>query len=171
MRCFDLQVMPNDDPAAGDTETIGEQDLLIALEGALQQHANEFKVWNLSLGSNEVCSLDDFSEFARELDDLQDKYKVSFVISAGNYVNPPLMSYPREDAHLEIGRITTPADSVLGITVGAISHVDYRDKGPARTSSRPSPVMALDRTMIKPDLVHFGGACSPTRPTRQGFAR
>lgn len=158
---FDLQVLPNSDPAAGETDTIGEQELLMALDAALQQHANEYKVWNLSLGSDEVCSLDDFSEFARELDDLQDKYKVSFVISAGNYVNPPLMPYPREDAHLEVGRITTPADSVLGITVGAISHVDYHDKGPGQNQlSSFSRHGAGPNHVIKPDLVHFGGACS-----------
>lgn len=158
---FDLQVLPNDDPEVGETEAIGEQDLLIALDSALQQHANEYKVWNLSLGSDEVCSLDDFSEFARELDDLQDKYKVSFVISAGNFTSPPLLPYPRTGPHLEAGRITTPADSVLGITVGAVSHIDYKDKGPRL--NHPSSFSrhgAGPNHVIKPDLVHFGGACS-----------
>lgn len=158
---FDLQVIPNSDPAAGKIDSIGEQDLLIALDAALRDHANEYKVWNLSLGSDEICSLDDFSEFAYELDNLQERYKVSFVISAGNFTSPPLLSYPRTGAELETGRITAPADSVLGITVGAVSHVDYRDKGPA--INHPSSFSrhgAGPNHVIKPDLVHFGGACS-----------
>jgi serine protease AprX len=127
---FDLQVIPNDDPSKGDTEVIREQELLVSLETALQQHSNEFKVWNLSLGTDTVCSLDEFSEFAEELDNLQEKYQVSFVISAGNFAPPPLLTYPRKTAQLELGRITTPADSVLGIAVGSVSHVDYKKNGP-----------------------------------------
>jgi hypothetical protein len=55
---FDLQVIPNCDPDKGDVESLREQEFLVSLETALQQHANEFKVWNLSLGTDEVCSLD-----------------------------------------------------------------------------------------------------------------
>jgi hypothetical protein len=82
----------------------------------LQEHANEYKVWNLSLGTDEVCSMEDFSTLAEALDNLQEKYQVSFVISAGNFVNPPLLDYPRTQDQFEAGRITTGADSVLGIT-------------------------------------------------------
>jgi len=158
---FDLQVIPNDDPSRGDTEALGEQEFLISLESALRKHANEYKVWNLSLGTNEVCSLDDFSEFAEELDNLQEKYQVSFVISAGNYNSPPLLDYPRKAAQLEQGRITTPADSVLGIAVGSVSHVDYQKAG--SKEHEPSAFSrhgAGPNYVIKPDVVHYGGACS-----------
>ncbi len=158
---FDLQVIPNSDPEKGDTESLTENVLLQSLEDALRQHANKYKVWNLSLGSNEVCSLDDFSPLAEQLDNLQEKYQVSFVISAGNYDSTPLLDYPRVDSQIERGRITSPADSVLGITVGSVSHVDYKQKGPkqhhpsafSRHGSGPNHV-------IKPDLVHYGGSCS-----------
>ncbi|MBI3041812.1 MAG: S8 family peptidase [Betaproteobacteria bacterium] len=158
---FDLQVIPNDDPSKGDTESLREQEFLISLDTALQEHANEFKVWNLSLGTDTICSLDEFSEFAEELDNLQEKYQVSFVISAGNFSNPPLLDYPRSKAHLETGRITTPADSVLGIAVGSVSHVDYKKRGPKE--HQPSAFSrhgAGPNFVIKPDLVHYGGACS-----------
>jgi hypothetical protein len=46
-----------------------------SLDEALKQHANKYKVWNLSLGTDEVCSLDKFSKLAEELDNLQEKYK------------------------------------------------------------------------------------------------
>jgi len=73
---FDLQVIPNWDPARGDTDVLYESDLLQALETALQQHAVKYKVWNLSLGLDDVCSLSDFSPLAVELDNLQERYKV-----------------------------------------------------------------------------------------------
>jgi len=44
---FDLQVIPNSDPSKGDTESLREQEFLITLDNALQEHANKYKVWNL----------------------------------------------------------------------------------------------------------------------------
>jgi hypothetical protein len=158
---FDLQVIPNDDPAKGDTLSLLESEFLQSLEEALKQHANTFKVWNLSLGTDTVCSLDEFSPLAEELDNLQERYKVSFVISAGNYDTPPLLDYPRTGNQLQAGRITAPADSVLGITVGAVSHVDYKAQGPKE--HHPSAFSrhgAGPNHVIKPDLVHYGGSCS-----------
>lgn len=158
---FDLQVLPNGDPSKGETDSLIESEFLESLEEALKEHSNKYKVWNLSLGTNVVCSLDEFSPLAEELDNLQERYKVSFVISAGNFVTPPLLDYPRSKEQLEKGRITTPADSVLGITVGAVSHVDYKKNGPKE--NHPSAFSrhgAGPNHIIKPDLVHFGGACS-----------
>ena len=158
---FDLQVLPNFDPAKGDTSTLNESELLISLRSALQNHANEFKVWNLSLGSDKVCSLDEFSNLAQELDNLQEEYQVSFVISAGNYSNLPLLDYPRNTQQNELGRITEPADSVLGITVGSISQVDLKENG--LKQNHPSAFSrhgAGPNHIIKPDLVHYGGTCS-----------
>jgi hypothetical protein len=159
---FDLQVLPNDNPRKGQVDSLQEQEFLANLNTALAQYSNDFKVWNLSLSTNQICSLDEFSEFAEVLDDLQEKYEVSFVISAGNFINPPLMGYPREDAHiLESGRITVPADSVLGITVGSISQVNYIPAGPGQHEpSAFSRHGAGPNYIIKPDVVHYGGACS-----------
>jgi serine protease AprX len=158
---FDLQVIPNTDPSKGQTDGLSEQEFLVSLESALKEHANEYKVWNLSLGTDAICSLDEFSAFAEQLDDLQETYQVSFVISAGNYITPPLLDYPRDPARLDEGRITVPADSVLGITVGAISHVDYKAGGPRE--HHPSAFSrhgAGPNYVIKPDVVHYGGSCS-----------
>lgn len=158
---FDFQVIPNGDASKGDTDALNEQEFLISLDNALRQYANKFKVWNLSLGTDAVCSLDEFSSFAEELDNLQEKYEVSFVISAGNYVTPPLLNYPRQGSQLEVGRITAPADSVLGITVGSVSHADYKKEG--LKQHHPSAFSrhgAGPNYVIKPDLVHYGGGCS-----------
>ena len=167
---FDLQVLPNDDPARGDTLGLLESEFLQSLESALQQHANKYKVWNLSLGTDTVCSLDEFSPLAEELDNLQEQYKVSFVISAGNYKTPPLLDYPRTGNQLQAGRITVPADSVLGITVGSISHVDYKKQGPKKHyPSAYSRHGAGPNYVIKPDLVHYGGSCSRDRAQIAGI--
>ena len=158
---FDLQVMPNTDPDKGDTDTLSENELLSSLSSALQNHANEFKVWNLSLSSDAVCSRGKFSTLAQELDNLQEAYQVSFVISAGNVSSPPLLDYPRTPNQIEMGRITAPADSVLGIAVGSVSQVDSKPKGPKENEpsafSRHGPG---PNHIIKPDLIHYGGSCS-----------
>ena len=167
---LDVQVIPNDDPSAGDTDSLPESEFLQSLEEALQKHANTVKVWNLSLSTSEVCSLDDFSQFAQQLDDLQERYQVSFVVSAGNYNAPPLLDYPRLKAQLGAGRITSPADSVLAITVGAISHIDYTARGPKQ--DHPSPFSrhgAGPNHIIKPDLVHYGGSCATDLSHRAGI--
>ena len=167
---FDFQVLPNEDPNEGDTDTLSEQEFLVSLESALQQNANQYKVWNLSLGSDALCSLDEFSPLAEQLDNLQEKYLVSFVISAGNYVTPPLLDYPRTQQQLAAGRITAPADSVLGITVGAVSHVGYQWNGPSQ--HHPSAFSrhgAGPNYIIKPDLIHYGGSCSTDMTDRKGI--
>lgn len=158
---FDVQVIPNNDPAKGETEALTETAFLFNLEEALRQHSNECKVWNLSLGSDEICSLDEFSSLAQELDDLQEKYQVSFVIAAGNFNETPLLDYPRVGSQIEQGRITAGADSVLSVTVGSVSHVGYKGKGPDEHC--PSPFSrhgAGPNHIIKPDVVHYGGTCS-----------
>ena len=158
---FDLQVLPNSDPEKGDTDSLTESVFLVSLDTSLKQWANKYKVWNLSLSTNAVCSLEEFSPLAQELDNLQEKYGVCFVISAGNFTSPPLPDYPRTPEQLEDARITSPADSVLGVTVGAISHVDCERSGPDK--NYPSPFSrngSGPNHIIKPDLVHYGGTCS-----------
>ena len=158
---FDLQVIPNLDPDSGETDFLTEQELLQSLSTVLSQRANQIKVWNLSLGSDEVCALDQFSPLAEELDKLQERFHVTFVISAGNYEVLPMLDFPRVGSQLAEGRITSPADSVLGVTVGAISHIGYEAKGPGK--NYPSPFSrhgAGPNYIIKPDFVHYGGTCS-----------
>lgn len=167
---FDLQVLPNEDPEHGDTLPLMESEFLASLDDALKEYANRYKVWNLSLSTNEVCSLDEFSELAEQLDNLQERYSVSFVISAGNYQTLPLMDYPRAGEQLESGRITSPADSVLGITVGAVSHLGFQKNGPQQNQPAAySRHGAGPNYVIKPDLVHYGGTCSTDGATVHGI--
>lgn len=157
-RLLDVQVLPNTDAANGPTGVLTEEEFLQNLEYCLIKHANEVKVWNLSLGSSRVCSLNNFSELAIELDDLQERFSVSFVIAAGNYEQTPLLKYPRDPQACIDGRITIPGDSVLGIVVGSIAHMDLGPHGSQR--GEPSPFSRNGpgpNYVIKPDLVHLGG--------------
>ena len=156
---FDLQVLPNDDPAHGDTDELHQPEFLQILESALQQYADRYKVWNLSLSTDRVCSLTEFSSLAVELDNLQERYSVSFVISAGNYETVPLLAYPREQEEMERGRITSPADSVLSVTVGSIAHCACAEGPRQGEPSCFSRHGAGPNYVIKPDMMHFGGTC------------
>lgn len=157
---FDLQVIPNWDPAHGPVDALYEPEFLQILDSALQQYASRYKVWNLSLGLDQVCSLAEFSSLAVQLDELQEMYGVSFVISVGNYESLPLLSYPRTADEMDPGRITSPADSVLGVSIGSISHYTHANNGPL--PGEPSSFSrhgAGPNYVIKPDLVHYGGTC------------
>ncbi len=166
---IDLQVVPNDDPTQGDTDEVTEAEFLQSLDTWLKRYANQCKVWNISLGVDEVCSLDAFSPLAEELDNLQEKYQVNFVISSGNYETAPLLDYPRKPGQLNIGRITSPADSILGVTVGSIAHVDSKSGPEAHHPSPFSRHGAGPNHVIKPDLVHYGGTCSTDASTLTGI--
>lgn len=136
---------------------VPEDELLTILEEVIPKHP-EVKFWNLSLNINSVND-SAFSPFAIALDTLQDKYKVTFVISAGNYTNPPLRGWFPEDLG-EADRIFSPAESVRGITVGSLAHLDR--PGARVKREQPSPFSRRGpgtAFLPKPELTHYGGNC------------
>jgi len=62
-----------------------EGKLISTLEQALEAHP-EVKVWNLSLGTEKGVADRAFSDLGVALDRLQDEYRVTFIIAAGNLV-------------------------------------------------------------------------------------
>lgn len=158
-KVLDIQILPNSDPSYGSIGILTEEELIQSLDEVLLKYSNDVKVWNLSLGTDEVCDLKKFSDFAIQLDELQEKYSVSFVIAAGNCQIDSLLSYPRKKNELHTGRIAAPADSVLGITVGSISQIDNPISG--TRFGEPSPFSRNGpgpNHIIKPDFVHHGGS-------------
>lgn len=115
------------------------------MDDVLSRYHTTVKVYNISLGTDTEIG-DAFSLPAYILDTLQRKYDVLFVISSGN-----------TEALIAGGRITSPADSVLALTVGSVSHVDtnFQKKNTPSLFSRHGPGPAL---FIKPDVASFGGA-------------
>ena len=145
--------------------------------------APHIKIINLSIGDKSRQFSRSMSPLAKLLDWLSEKYKVLFVVSAGNHSTDISLNYDTRgsnsqqsnkmesaiiDALLQNSshrKILSPAETVNGLTVGSI-HQDYSK--PADNDHRidpfnkilPSPVSAFGsgyRRAIKPDLVYLGG--------------
>lgn len=142
----------------GSNVGVREDDLLTILEEVIPLHP-DVHVWNLSLASDDQCDDRSFSDLAIKLDELQDRYDVTFVFAAGNYQVAPFRGWPPEDLG-EADRICSPADSLRGLTVGSMAHLDrptsrVRSGEPSPFSRRgPGPVFTP-----KPEIAHLGGNC------------
>ena len=152
-------------------------------EGDDEAAAPTVKIINLSIGDRARHFSQVMSPLARLLDWLSAKYNVLFVISSGNHPEPidtgmsshdfeALNASDREalvarkiyeDARHR--RLLSPAESINGLTVGAIHH-DSSQNVPIGylvdvfESTLPSPVSAFGagyRRAIKPDLLFSGG--------------
>ncbi|MBP7527390.1 MAG: S8 family peptidase [Syntrophorhabdaceae bacterium] len=152
-------------------------------EGAAEPSAPTIRIINFSIGDpcrqfNQVLS-----PLARLLDWLSVKYRVLFVISAGNHQQSITTGIPRTEFGMfsdrekegavvkalyrdaRWRRIVSPAESINGITVGALHHdnATVTHMGQALNlfeNILPSPVSAFGsghRRAIKPDLVFGGG--------------
>ena len=158
----DVIAIPNDDATLGDVGTLDETQLVAILREVVPKFKDRVKVWNLSLGSEEICTDHQFSDLGKALDALQSEHGVQFVIAAGNYEDVPFRSWPSPPLG-ESDRICSPADSVLGVTVGALAQAQAPNSvvpinHPSPFSRRgPGPAYG-----VKPELVHYGGNCDPT---------
>ena len=99
--------------------------------------AKEVKIINLSIGDLERPYLQHISSLARLLDWLSWKYKILFIVSAGNYTEEISIKKNNEESitnkalkslndKLKDRKIISPAESINSITVGA-QHKDYID--------------------------------------------
>jgi len=140
VKILDVTILP--DPKK---EKVREDDLLASLEQALEVYSHKYKVWNLSLTSNRICK-GYVSDFTANIDRLQKRFNVLFVIATGN-----------DELNL-MRRITSPADSIRGVTVGSIAldstNINQVEKNNVVPYSRKGPGVGLS---IKPDIVHFSG--------------
>ncbi|MDN3696986.1 S8 family peptidase [Vibrio cortegadensis] len=126
-------------------------DIVNAMYETAETHP-EIKVWNLSLGSPEATSMYEISAMALMLDEFQEKYNCLCVIAAGNYVEKMRQWPPSEKLN---DGVSSPGDSLRGLTVGSIAHVDgYVKNEEPSPFSRKGPV---SNYVQKPDVVHFGG--------------
>jgi len=131
-------------------------EILLMLERA-QIERPDIKIWNLSLGSDEAAPMNRISNFAILLDEFQHKYNSLCIISAGNIEDinhlrqwPPATEFPTNEQ-----RISSPGDSVLGLTVASVAHIDgIVHAGEPSIFSRSGPIANL---VLKPDLSHYGG--------------
>ena len=149
------------------------------LEEAVLLLKDRIKVFNLSINSIEPLDRDD--PLTKMADKLQYKYGIQIVISMGNnktWMGADSLSYIFDDTDTDM---TAPADSILGISVGAVSGETYD----YALSKRDEPSPYTRRGMLvngvqKPDMVARSGNVGRDRRirkdmysrlvTRKGFA-
>lgn len=154
-KIVDVVALPKDDIF------IGEEAILQSITEAVIKYP-AVRVWNLSLGSQNACNDSAFSDFGIALDELADEHNVQFVLAAGNYNKPPFRGWPTKDLGQQ-DRICGPADSVRGLTVGALAHISLNNslvkaEEPAPFSRKgPGPMF-----IPKPEVTHYGGNCTST---------
>lgn len=138
---FSALVYPN--------QKIYPEDLVDNIREAIERNPG-IKIWNMSLGEDEQCDLDSFSEFGMALDNIQDENNVLIIKSAGNCHN--------FEKGLPKQRISKSADSVRALTIGSIAEkqeeYDYAEPNMPSPFTRIGPGPA---SIIKPDLVFYGG--------------
>ena len=152
-KIVDVIAFPRDDG-------VTEDQLISILEEVLPQHP-EVKVWNLSLGTEEMCCNHGFSDLGVAIDRLQDKFGVTFITAAGNYNEPPFRGWPPEK--IETDRICSPADAARCLTVGSLAHLDR--PGARVLREQPSPFTRRGpgaAFLPKPEVVSYGGNCDET---------
>lgn len=122
-----------------------------------QNEKPNIKVWNLSLGASEPVELTRISEFAIMLDKFQKENNCICIIAAGNIEQYNILRKWPPQIHEPIPeqRISSPGDSVLGVTVASVAQVDgIVNRFEPSIFSRSGPVANY---ILKPDLCHFGG--------------
>lgn len=143
-KLFEAIVYPNEKMLK-----IPEYELIENIREAISEN-NHVKIWNLSLGTSKEAYLDEFSDFGKALDEIQDENNVLICKSAGNCDNFK-RNAPRS-------RISQSADSIRSLVVGSITKsklpTDLAEKNNSSPFSRIGPGPSF---LIKPDIAHVGG--------------
>ncbi|WP_392558940.1 S8 family peptidase [Orbus mooreae] len=159
-KLVDIAAIPNSDSSTGPTDTIGEDELMEIIETIVKKYSYKTKIWNLSIGiENQICD-GNISDFGAFLDYIQAKYNVQFFIPSGNYSNYKSRTWPPSQNN-EYDRIISPADSIIGLTVGSLAL--YDSKTSIVKKDQPSPFSRKGPGTgytVKPELVDYGGNIS-----------
>ncbi|MCZ4244259.1 S8 family peptidase [Pedobacter punctiformis] len=130
-------------------ESVDEDQLIENIREAINKRP-DIKIWNFSGGMQDECDLNDFSDFGKFLDDIQQTNDIVICKSAGNCQN---FKIPKATQ-----RIPKSADSVRSLVVGSIAH----EKGiyDLAETNWPSPFSRTGfgpNNLVKPDVIHYGG--------------
>jgi len=154
IKIFEAIVFPN--------HPIDTQELLDNIRDAISLKP-DIKIWNMCLGTKEEVYDSRFSDFAIELDSLQDEFNVLIITTTGNCNN-----YRRNKAPSKIAK---SADSLRSIVVGSLAH--KKNASDYSEVNYPSPFTRIGPApgeVVKPDLVHYGGnaGMNAGRPVETG---
>ncbi|ABO49068.1 conserved hypothetical protein [Desulforamulus reducens MI-1] len=126
---------------------------------AVEQLSGISKIFNISANIKESpIEGDEISITGYELDNLMRLHDVQFLISSGNHKVWPTADSLEEVLDDDDTRISAPADSMLGITVGAIAGREH-----PLSLSKVNEIAPFSRRgpgfagFTKPDLVSYGG--------------
>lgn len=115
-------------------------DVLRKIKKIVEEN-QDIRIWNLSLGDRLEINENSISPIAAELDSLQEKYNIVFVVAGTNKPE----GIPQDQEY----RIGAPADSINSIVVNSVD----LDNKPA-SYTRTGPVLSFYH---KPDVSCFGG--------------
>lgn len=163
--CYVIDVPVFGINSSGDIVGLNDFDLAIAITEVVQSLYTEVKVYNLSLGNPNSLRDNERSHLGKTLDFLSKAFDILFVISSGN-INSSLGNYPDNHFSNPNSRIGSPAESLLGLTVGSIAK--YDDNGSLAKRNLISPFSKIGPGTdggLKPELVsHGGNLMSPYTP-------
>lgn len=129
------------------------------IQNAVSTYSDISKVYNLSANASSPIEGDEMSILGYELDALQLKANVQFIISSGNHQLWETESCLEDILDDDDSRVSAPADSMLSIVVGATSgesHPNCLSSVNEITSySRRGPGF---NGFSKPDLTAYGGS-------------
>lgn len=149
------------------------QDAMIErIRDAVENFASITKIFNLSSNIKRPIEGDELSILGYELDVLMSKYKVKFVISAGNHDLVTSCATLEEILEDDDARIAEPADAMLGIAVGSVVGAHH-----STSVSKVNNIAPYSRIgpgfagFYKPDLVAYGATqYSDMRVPRDPFS-
>lgn len=112
------------------------------------------KVWNCSFNNPLHMDPVEYGTLSQEFDLLSAKHGVLFVQSAGNY-GQLRTAWPPDGAPGTTDALATPAESVLSLTVGSLSHLGgITPIGAVASYSRRGPSFG---GVQKPEVTHWSG--------------
>lgn len=122
---------------------VPEDESVALIKRAIEENT-DIKIWSSSMGSKKEAPLSEISDYAKVLDELQQKHDIVICKSAGNKID-------------DENRITCGADSALSLVVGATTY-EMNNNGEWEENWSPISRIGLAAgSVIKPDLAQLGG--------------
>ena len=158
-------------------EDLIEQAVVRMIDGEVgsEPECPTVKIINLSIGNIDQQFVREMSPWAKLLDWLSWKYKVLFIVSAGNYKSEEIIISNANNVAAEFikliqtgqfkRKLLSPAESMNSLTVGAIQYDHSRNnvdglKNPYQNKRLPSEYSRNGsgfRSQIKPEILVSGG--------------
>jgi serine protease AprX len=142
-------------PASG---KVSEEDLIASISDVIPKYP-QVSIWNLSIGEQSPSPSDEFSDFARFLDEMHDEHGSTFIVASGNH--NLVQGWPQTLDFAGQDRVSSPGDTVRGLTVGSIANTEKPDS--LVKSEEPSPFSRRGPGPCftpKPEVSHYGGNCN-----------